>query len=298
MERKMYSDINRLEPELIKKYKEEGFLLVPSLISKEDLIILDVTIRNIVKDAENNETITQVIEYENIQIDGLCLPRRLFNPFELHEQFRRIATSEQVLGYVISLIGQDIALQHSKLNMKPQKVGAVVEWHQDFTYFPHTNDDLVGVLIYLDDATSENGCLEVLPRQHTRSFDHSLPDGSFAGMITEEINEENYGQPVTLAAKAGSTIFLHPFTPHRSAPNVSEKPRKTLIFEYRATDAFPIYTGSQLVSMESYVHHLHGNPATHARFGGPPPAIYTPKDIPKSLYELQEVSRKILKPEE
>ncbi|MBS9440219.1 hypothetical protein EAE89_00240 [Photorhabdus heterorhabditis] len=156
-------------------------------------------------------------------------------------------------------------------------------------------DDLVGVLIYLDDATSENGCLEVLPRQHTRSFDHSLPDGSFAGMITEEIDEENYGHPVTLAAKAGSTIFLHPFTPHRSAPNVSEQPRKTLIFEYRAADAFPIYTGSQLVSMESYVHHLHGNPATYARFGGPSPAIYTPKNIPKSLYELQEVSSKILK---
>ena len=56
--------------------------------------------------------------------------------------------------------------------MKPSRVGSAVEWHQDLAYFPHTNPDLVNTLIYLDDATEENGCLQVLPRQHDRFFDH------------------------------------------------------------------------------------------------------------------------------
>jgi len=84
-----------------------------------------------------------------------------------------------------SLIGPDFGIQHSKLNMKPAKVGSVVEWHQDLAYFPHTNDSLVTTLIYLDDATEQNGCLQVLPRHHTHFFSHAGPDGLFAGMITE-----------------------------------------------------------------------------------------------------------------
>lgn len=38
--------------------------------------------------------------------------------------------------------------------------------------FPHTNDDLVTTLVYLDDATEENGCLQVLPETFCRLTRH------------------------------------------------------------------------------------------------------------------------------
>ena len=56
--------------------------------------------------------------------------------------------------------------------MKPAKVGSAVEWHQDMAYFPHTNDDLVTTLVYLDDATEENGCLRCSATSH-HYFDHA-----------------------------------------------------------------------------------------------------------------------------
>jgi ectoine hydroxylase-related dioxygenase (phytanoyl-CoA dioxygenase family) len=200
-----------------------------------------------------------------------------------------LANDERLADAVESLIGPNFNLQHSKLNMKPAKVGSPVEWHQDMAYFPHTNDDLVTTLIYLDDATEENGCLQVLPRRHTHYFNHTGADGRFAGMITEDLAE--FGTPRSLAAPAGSVIFMHCITPHASLPNRSDRPRRTLIFEYRANDAFPIYYGEMTNIAEAKFRPIRGVPARFARFGGPRPPIpnvgkYT------SLYELQSEAKK------
>jgi ectoine hydroxylase-related dioxygenase (phytanoyl-CoA dioxygenase family) len=221
--------------------------------------------------------------------EGEAVPRRIFSPYDQHEAFRDLATDERLLDAIESLIGPNFNLQHSKLNMKPAKVGSPVEWHQDMAYFPHTNDDLVTTLVYLDDATEENGCLQVLPRRHTHYFNHSAADGRFAGMITEDLSE--FGWPRLLAAPAGSVIFMHCITPHASLPNRSTQPRRTLIYEYRANDAFPIYYGEMTNIAEAKYRPIRGVPARFARFGGPRPPIPTVGRY-TSLYELQAETKK------
>jgi ectoine hydroxylase-related dioxygenase (phytanoyl-CoA dioxygenase family) len=275
-------------------YRENGFILVPSVFSAAEIAGVIAVIDGLLAVAAvRSGSGTQVFDCEADSVDGVQGVRRLFNPFEQHEGFRRIAIDDRILGRVESLLGPDIALQHSKLNMKGARLGSAVHWHQDLPYFPHTNDDLVGVLIHLDDATAENGCLQVLPGQHRRYFDHALPDGSFAGLITEPM--EVHGTPVAVECRAGSVLFLHPLAPHFSVANGSNKQRRLLIFEYRAADAFAIFNGNQIVGSEACAHHLHGMPARFARFGGPPPAIYRPRGSPRSLFELQEEARALLK---
>jgi hypothetical protein len=254
----------------------------------EELGRIDQIIRDIARSAIASGDHSKVMELEPESVKaGQPAPRRIYNPFEQHEAFRALATDERILDRIEQLIGPNIALHHSKLNMKPAKVGSVVEWHQDLAYFPHTNDDLVTTLIYLDDATEENGCLQVLPRHHTHYFEHALPDGTFAGMITERIDDGRYGRPVSLPAAAGSVIFMHCITPHSSLPNRSSKPRRTLIFEYRACDALPIFFGPYVTNIERGAHLLRGRPSRYARFGGPPPYIPTMPGDNKSLYTLQ-----------
>lgn len=277
----------------IEHYNDQGYVVVPSVFSGTELSDLDETIRSLTREAIESGEIEKVMELEPDLIDGEPIPRRIYNPFEQHEAFRSLATDNRVLDRIECLIGPDIGLHHSKLNMKPAKVGSVVEWHQDLAYFPHTNDDLVTTLIYLDDATEENGCLQILPRQHRRYFEHHLPDGTFAGKIIETIDDGQFGDPVALPAPAGSVIFMHCILPHSSLPNRSERPRRTLIFEYRAGDTFPIYFGSYIHEMEALTHTLRGQRARYARTGGPPPMI---PDIPgnaqmKSLYTLQAEAR-------
>jgi phytanoyl-CoA hydroxylase len=276
------------------EYRQNGFLLAPSVFSAAALAPAYAVIDELILSAETSGAEQNLIEYEPDLADGVLAVRRLFNPFEQHAAFRALATDDGLLDLVESFVGPNIALQHSKLNMKAHKVGSAVEWHQDLTYFPHTNDDLVGALLFLDDVTTENGRLQVLPRQHFRFLDHSLPDGSFAGMITERIDTGQLGEPVTIEGKAGSVLFLHPLSPHCSATNTSPDQRRVLIFEYRAADAFPIYNGSQIVGSEACAHHLRGERALFARFGGPPPAIYLPQGSPQSLFEIQHASRRHL----
>jgi len=281
-----------LSDEQIEQYRNEGFVVVESLFGADDLARVDATIRQMTDQALSSGDYSKVLELEPDPMDGQRVPRRIFNPYDQHETFRTLAHDPCLLDKIESLIGCNFNLQHSKLNMKPPKVGSAVEWHQDMAYFPHTNDDLVTTLVYLDDATEANGCLQVLPRHHTHYFDHAGPDGRFAGMITEDLGD--FGKPRSLPAPAGSAIFMHCITPHSSLPNRSTRPRRTLIYEYRANDAFPIYYGEMTNLAEAKFRLIRGKPARFARFGGPRPLIpnvgkYT------SLYELQSQAKAQMK---
>jgi len=281
-----------LSLEQIESYRREGYLLIPSLFNSDDLARIDQAIEEVTQKAFASGSPEKFLELEPGSTKERPVLRRLKNPFEIHPAFRNLATDDRLLDRVQALIGSSIQLQHSKLNMKPAGIGSPVEWHQDLSYFPHTNPDLVTILVYLDEATQENGCLQVIPRNHHHFLDCHTEDGVFAGMITEDIFR--YGEPMALEGPAGSAIFMHCMTPHSSLANRSSKPRRTLIFEYRAGDSYPIYFSSRVVQEAKVAHQLRGEPSRYARLAGPPPLIPAASDSVTSLYDLQaETKRKL-----
>ena len=57
--------------------------------------------------------------------------------------------------------------------MKCAGFGAPVEWHQDWAFYPHTNDNLAAVGVMFDDMAMENGPLMIIPGSHKGpTFDH------------------------------------------------------------------------------------------------------------------------------
>ena len=214
--------------------------------------------------------------------------RRIYEPCTFYPWFRSFSESEKILDVLEQLVGPDLFFHLSKINMKPPLLGSIVEWHQDLTYYPHTNSDCVTVLFYLHDADSSNGCLQVIPGAHRkRVLDHTA-QGLFQGKVTEAVDPS---KAVFVEGKAGSVIFMHCLTPHSSAPNLSAKPRTTLILGYRAADAFPIYLKGKTEAQESHSRLVRGRDASEARFAltsFPMPRF--PRGV-KSLYELQELSR-------
>src|SRR5262249_49437503 len=250
-----------LTDEQVDYYRNEGYVVVERLFDADTLAKVDATIRQMTDQALSGGDFSKVLELEPEPVEGQRVPRRIFSPYDQHETFRALAHDPRLLDKVESLIGGDFNLQHSKLNMKPAKVGSIVEWHQDLAYFPHTNDSLVTTLVYLDDATEQNGCLQVLPRHHTHFFNHAGPDGLFAGMITEPVEDGRFGNPFSRAAPAGSVIFMPCITPHASLPTRSDKARRTLIYEYRASDSFAIYYQHMTLGMQPKNRQLRGKPA-------------------------------------
>ena len=67
--------------------------------------------------------------------------------------------------------------------MKSAGYGAAIEWHQDWAFYPHTNDDLAAVGVMFDDMEIENGPLMIIPGSHRGPiFDHHA-DGVFCGAM-------------------------------------------------------------------------------------------------------------------
>src|SRR4030095_3104191 len=70
------------------------------------------------------------------------------------------------------IIGPDILIHSSTIFTKYAQDEKFVSWHQDSHYWGLSEPRLVSAWIALTDSTRENGCPRVLPRTHTRSFDH------------------------------------------------------------------------------------------------------------------------------
>ena len=83
------------------------------------------------------------------------------------------------------LWGPDIRFDTAKLNLKSAGFGAAVEWHQDWAFYPHTNDDLAAVGVMIDDMELENGPLLIIPGSHNGPVvhDHHATDGRFCGAM-------------------------------------------------------------------------------------------------------------------
>ena len=120
------------------------------------------------------------------------------------------------------------------------RYGAAVEWHQDWAFYPQTNDDVLAIGVLIDDLKPENGPLMVFPGTHKGpTFDHHN-DGMFAGALDLAENGLSMDDAVMLGGPAGSITIHHARIVHGSALNTSAFDRRLLFYEMMAADAFPL----------------------------------------------------------
>jgi len=278
-----------LSEQQVKEYGEQGYTVQSSLLSTSDVRAILADVESICAGATLANHDTNRLEMEPKQGPEGTLVRRVYEPCTYYPRFRSLSESADLLDCVEQLLGPNLSFHYSKLNVKPQSIGSVVEWHQDLAYYPLTNNDSLAILLYLDDASRSNGCLELIPNRHAGPMRDHTASGFFQGKITEPLDPS---KAVFLEGKAGTAIFMHGRTPHSSSPNTSKEPRRTLILSYRAADAFPIYIGEQTKEAEAHVRHVRGELQNSARLfaGNIPIPRFRAKT--KSLYDLQELSRR------
>ncbi len=170
--------------------------------------------------------------------------RRVASPTELADVFLDVLTSSPLTEMVASLIGPDLRLHHSKINSKLPGTATTVKWHQDFTFDPHSNDDLITCLIFLDDVTQENGPLRVVPGSHRGPLYSLWHEGRFTGAIADEIALELDRNAVAQTGPAGSACIMHSRLAHASSANGSERARTLFIAAIAAADAVPLATNA------------------------------------------------------
>jgi len=75
----------------------------------------------------------------------------------------------KLVGILQDLLGPDVLLFRDILMLKPAKVGSKMPWHQDSNYWP-IHRRLCSAWTALDEATTLNGCMRVVPGSHTRGL--------------------------------------------------------------------------------------------------------------------------------
>ena len=166
--------------------------------------------------------------------------RRINAPIEVSTAHYGAATDSAMVDAVADLIGPNVKLHHTKTNSKQPRTVTPVRYHQDFPFTPHSNDDVVTALLFLDDVDESNGALEVVPGSH-RGPIHSLwRDGRFTGFIDDAVERDARRDARVITGPAGAVCLMHTRILHGSAPNHSDHPRTLFICVYSAEDAVPL----------------------------------------------------------
>lgn len=221
-------------------YEENGYAVVPEVICGVELADLRRGLDEVLAEADESPASQLKFAYtDGRDPSGHRYVKRIFDPIARHEVFRELVRNERVLDIVESLIGPNITLQQTKLNLKPPSPGAEFGWHQDYPFFPHTNFDLVALMLFLDDVDETNGPLKVVRRSHRLGPVRHVfsEDGQAYGTVIEDESlASNEDDVVSLVGPAGTIGLHHCCTLHSSGPNRTKHGRSMFIAEYKATD--------------------------------------------------------------
>ena len=236
-----------LTPEQRRRYEAEGFLVLSGYLDAP-------TVADLAREADDLLTRIGPIVPENprIQVDeigGGYRVRQLWPVIDVSEAFARLAADERITGLFRSLFGDTPVLFEDKLNYKYPGGGSPFPMHQDYGYWQGHSPDLTTAMIYLDAADAENGCLEVVPGAHKRGL---LERGEMriSARITDHHIEAETLDPATavpVSGPPGTLILFSGFAPHASAPNLSDRSRRAILFTYypaRDGDAYEETSGA------------------------------------------------------
>lgn len=249
-----------LSPTQLARYEGDGFLVLPGFVDDEHCLrlrerALALALRHVPAPREatiftadgnalhasadyfltSGEAIRCFFEKDAFDGEGglraeahLCLNKLGHAMHDLDPVFDAFSRTPELAALAHDIGMEKPLLLQSMYIFKQARIGGEVGCHTDHTYLWTEPQSVVGFWFAIDDATTENGCMWALPGGHrlpvrTRS---RLNDGRTATVL-EVLDPEPYPTEglVPLEAERGTLVLLNGALPHRSGPNLSDKPR-------------------------------------------------------------------------
>jgi phytanoyl-CoA hydroxylase len=227
----------KLSPQQVADYHRDGYLIVSGFLSGGE-------VEKLYKVAVGDDTMKKHSFDLNDQTGRKTKLALWYAPG--NDAYGLLSKSQRMIDSVNQLLdgSAPVCHFHSKLMQKEPKVGGAWEWHQDYGYWYKNEfllpDQMMSVMIAITDANKANGCLQVIKgSQKMGRIEHG-----FAG---EQVGASQHYVDLALKSmelvyvelKAGDALFFHSNILHRSAANLSEHSRWSLISVYNRSSNVP-----------------------------------------------------------
>ena len=167
------------------------------------------------------------ITYPDIPGEHLHHPLVRRDAFWMH-----IATHHDLINLVTPVLGQDLALFASHYVCKDPQVGLAVLPHQDV--WPLKPMEVVSVFAAIDECSSRNGGLQVLPGSHKPGLQAHHPTAAGDNVFGASLSAR-FKDAVELDLESGDVVIMHANVVHASKPNESDLRRCGLTLRYIPT---------------------------------------------------------------
>ena len=189
------------------RYAAEGYLLVERLIAPNDCTKLRAEAFRFASRSRGLSVDTQLIHRSALLRDFVT-------------RGPQVALATELLGPNVCFTHQQYIIKHPD-----EKARTDVPWHQDSGYGRLEPPLDLTVWIALDDCTTDNGCLWVLPRSERRGLQPHAATNGVRGVDVAEA-----GTPLPM--HAGDAVLFGGLLLHRSLPNRTDHPRVALYLRY------------------------------------------------------------------
>ncbi|XWV25723.1 hypothetical protein QJ857_gp0050 [Tupanvirus soda lake] len=207
-------------------YNKNGYVILTDLYTEEEKKLLF----NAISEIENwpEEKLKWMKYYEINKTTGQKQLCRTENFIDHHEILRHLLTKKELFDILERLVGESVFIYKDKINFKYPGANGFAA-HQDAPAFmAQGQSNHITVLVAIDEATVNNGCLEFVMNNKNIWQNKILLEHNQKGAIK---NTENFHwKPVPL--KPGDVVIFGSYLPHRSGPNLTNSARKTLYITY------------------------------------------------------------------
>ena len=220
-----------MKKKVLSTFNEQGYYLSRGLFSQRAVSYLEKEFDKIVNQMNaSNENInarwgselTKTIE------DPRSMVLHTHNVQSYSQKMLNMVQNKHLLDVVESLIGPDIILHHTKLFLKPPRIGSAFPLHQDWSYFPTESNSMIAAVVHISKSKENMGRIRLVKSSHKMG----RIKGSDGHSYVKDIHG-NYDLESARAVDAdpGDVLFFHCCSLHGSKANESENSRKTVLIQ-------------------------------------------------------------------
>jgi ectoine hydroxylase len=153
-----------IEAAVLAEYERDGFFVVDHLITPEEVDTYRRELERLTTDPDVRADERSIVEPKSQEI------RTVFEVHKISEVFAALVRDPRVVGRARQILGSDVYVHQSRINVKPGFGATGFYWHSDFETW-HAEDGIpnmrtVSVSIALTRNYDTNGGLMIMPGSH------------------------------------------------------------------------------------------------------------------------------------